>query len=456
MESIYTFPSENSGIERRGEQLANVSCVDQFYIFLETVWEELRRIFSTLVNSISCCFRATKVADITPVETIFVDHVLLASGHTFDKVKLQVDDSPIPEELQEKIATLQQTMDDRKIPLTAWAPRPKQSYPVDQENAARYVDCLPPDLQETARLAISNTRHISMAEFNESLEICVEKLNHEMAEKKIKNYSVGMVYGKSNQWVTSLALKTLSQLPTSHFTLGSKQGTMGLEIHEQEFDMSHVRENSVVLFDDVSYSGTQMCQNIVKVAHEMIKRLTNDHEHINLFVVVPFISTAAFRLFNEVKIRNENKIAISLITMDERIQTTQDVFNESQYGLNRLCPRRGSSFREDTSCYTDWRLPDATSFWVGWGNETSIHKISKEQPNGGIETISEAFWCEGNNWEKIGKPKVESHLPWDPCPSVPCPSYTQSNNVDEKLLLHGQHLYQFIPQDIPRPYALKR
>ncbi|MBA3238952.1 MAG: hypothetical protein H0T62_11485 [Parachlamydiaceae bacterium] len=450
MESVYSSSSANIDLARSHEQQSNSSSAGQFYLFLEIIWNEIKQFFSSLVISFSCCFQAKKVEDTPDIEPVFVDQVLKASGYTFDKVKLQMDDSPIPDELQERIAAIQQKIDERKIPLTAWAPRPKQSYPIDQKNAERYLSCLPDGYQKTGRIAIENTRHITMVEFNQALETCVLKLNHEMVEKKVLTYTVGIVYGKSNQWVTSLALLTLEQLPTSHFTLGSKQGTMDLIIPEQEFDMSHVQEKTVVLFDDVSYSGKQMGKNIAEVAQEMTKVPSLDQKNNNLFVVIPFITKSAFKFFNEINKRNENKLTITLITMEERIQSTTDIFKQSQFWFEALCPGKGNE-KGDTSCYTDWRLPDATSFWGGWGHKTNIHKITKELSNGEEEIVSEAFWCDGNNWKNIGKPVQTMNFPWE---TIEVKSDENLQRPEENFRLHPQHLYQFIPQDIPRPYAL--
>lgn len=258
---------------------------------------------------------------------------------------------------------IQEQLTKNRIPLQVCPRRPSRSYPMNKENAERYVreECSVADSVTIVKV-IDSIQHISMEVFDIALTRCVKTLNRELGNQP---YSIGIVCGKSNQWVASLALKDLSHLPSSWFSLGgASQGTIGLDdVPRIPQNIATIKEKCVVLFDDVSYSGSQLANNVECVLKE--------HPSKHVYVVVPYMTSQAYKvLIERAKMCNGSMTLISTIQkitriMDKLTKKEFDVLNK--YNIGAFGNYHYSN--QKTFCYTDWRLPDGNSFIEGFGSK---------------------------------------------------------------------------------------
>ncbi len=306
-----------------------------------------------------------------------------------NKVQFQI---PAEEKLEfegystKVLETIQKKVEKKGLPLHVCPKRPVKSYEING-NAAKYVEAQPEDLKKVAQKAIEKTQYISMDKFDKALKECVSELNHHLLgnseltgeyPSENQTYELGIAYGKSNQWVASLALKDLAFTPDSCFSLGSSQGTTNVIVptaKEEDFEQSRV-----VLFDDCCYSGNQMYDNIQRVASKMAKKESGE-----IFIVVPFMTNRAMERFEELAERVKTEgVDIKIITSEERIQTIPEIFSEKQEALlfDELTQGTATAVPNLTLCYTDWRYPDANSFVRNWGSGIVRTKMIIE--DGGI------------------------------------------------------------------------
>lgn len=104
----------------------------------------------------------------------------------------------------------------------------------------------------------------------------------------------------------------------------SKEGTQFVKIPESLLDISHVSEETLVIFDDCSYSGTQLCNNLRSIEEEVDKRNIPK----KLFLVIPYMSQAAIDRYNLfMQNRNPDSIlSLELITSNEKLHCLKDIF----------------------------------------------------------------------------------------------------------------------------------
>ena len=293
-----------------------------------------------------------------------------------------------------RLMHIHQTIEAREIPLNVCPKRPERSYPMDHDKAAAYVELLPPELQPIAQKAINHAKYISMAHFDYALHICMMKLNAELATP----FSIGMVCGKSMQWVAGLALKDLNILPTSWFPLSSEQGTCFVQTPKSDLDVANVEEETLVIFDDCSYSGTQLFANLCHLEESL-----REHKKTKkLFIVIPFMSRAAIDKFEHCQLMFENDgfLSVELITGNERIETLNEIFSKDEYPkMTEICTAQLFSHfythlklpGTTTLCWTDWRLPDPLSFERGFGS-TCMLKPDLETPEFWIGLSEEEYF----------------------------------------------------------------
>lgn len=273
-----------------------------------------------------------------------------------------------------KLQQIEQHLVTHEIPLRVCPKRPDQSYPMDQAKAAKYVGSLDPQDQPLAQKALDHTQHITMAKFDGALKQCVGELN-----KRINTpYSVGMVCGKSMQWVASLALKDVTTLPASWFPLSSKQGSWTAKTPESHLDISHVTEDTLVIFDDCSYSGTQLFDNLCKIEEAVNKGKVPK----KLYMVIPFVSQAALDFYKHFQTTMHRSapslLQVELITGNEKIHCVRDIFpdpNERKQVSNFFEAQYLSTAHAHLNlpgttslCWADWRMPDGQSFEAGFGS----------------------------------------------------------------------------------------
>jgi len=292
-----------------------------------------------------------------------------------------------------KLEQIEKHLEAYEIPLHACPKRPEKSYPMDQAKADAYVASLPVIDQPIAKKAIAHSQYISIATFDIALKQCVEQLNRCLRS----HFSVGLACGKSMQWVASLALKDLQILPTSWFPLSSDQGTQFVKIPESLLDISHVSEETLVIFDDCSYSGTQLCNNLRSIDEEVDKGKIPK----KLFIVIPYMSQAAIDRYNLFK-KNRNPhsiLSLQLITSAEKLHCLKDIVptQEEREQLGTIFSAQFLSIFHThlnlpgttTLCWSDWRLPDPLSFEKGFG---STHMLKPNQAGKYVSISPEEYF----------------------------------------------------------------
>lgn len=297
----------------------------------------------------------------------------------------------------------QQHIETTGIPLHVCPKRPEKNYPLNQDKANAYIQALPKEHQTVATKAIEHAQYISMEKFDAALKQCVQELN----QKLTTPFSVGMTCGKSTQWVAGLALKDLKSLPHSWFPLSSEQGTFFVKTPKSQLEVGHIQEETLVLFDDCSFSGTQLTRNLVQI-EEALKK---ENLRKKILVVIPFMTQPALEKVNRLSANTDSALSIEVITTSERIKTIKEIFTDEeryQFGII-FNSHYFSSFHTHlnlpgttTFCWSDWRLPDPLSFEKGFGSTL----MQKPDPN----------------------------------------------NADNMITI-GNDEY-FVPHEIPRPYAL--
>jgi phosphoribosylpyrophosphate synthetase len=262
-------------------------------------------------------------------------------------------------------------IEKRNIPLQVSPNRPTQNYAPNWDKAQAWITSVKNQYRndskegQVAQKAIDNIQYISMEIFDKQLTFCVQKLNDLLKKNQHPDFSVGIVCGKSNQWVTSLALKDLDYLPSSWFSLGSKQGTIDSKAPTAEFDMAHVKEETIVLFDDCSYTGTQLMDNLKRIKDN------SGEKKRHVYVVIPFMSKDAQQQAKS--FATTEKFELEIITTNETIKQGNEIFDfnngEMKILQNLNYNARAAIGPTFTLCYTAWRLPDAASFLHQFGTE---------------------------------------------------------------------------------------
>ena len=321
----------------KGRIIHNLIAIAEFLPILS----QLASIIELLVVRI---FKKSQVDEKKPLIAETID-----SGEPINPNKILTD------ELLEK----QNILNQRKVPLRVNPAIPIKEYSVDMKRASEWIEACDGDSKNLAKKLLQNIQHITFKQLEDNLRICVQKLNRHLNESHVKEYSIGLSIGKSQQWVASLAIENLDVLPSSHFTLGDQGTVITASYHgpnnfvpKSELTASKVKEKAMVIFDDSSYSGTQLAGNL-----HAIDRALKDKK--KMYVIVPFLSTRAKEFLEHTKFHNLNVV---LITSDFSIKMLSDIFTEEELNLvDKICQIN----RYQTLCYTDWRLPDPTSTYSG-------------------------------------------------------------------------------------------
>lgn len=287
----------------------------------------------------------------------------------------------------------QEYLESKKIPLHVCPMRPAKSYEMDKVKAQAYVASLPEKYRDVMQKAIDNAQYISMEKFDQALKGCVKELMTKIGP----SYSVGMVCGKSMQWVASLALKDTDRLPDSWFPLSSEQETVGIKkTPKSEIDLRRVKEDTLVLFDDMSFSGEQLQKNLRDIKYAIKEHHCNAKK---LIVVVPFMTQVAYDMV-QTFIQDQKEmgfnLTIELITTDERLRTVKEIFTKEEGA--KICNVFEIGYfswkREDlhlpgttTLAWSPWRKPDGKSFEPGFGTKAMLAPDLADPTY--LETISE-------------------------------------------------------------------
>lgn len=152
--------------------------------------------------------------------------------------------------------------------------------------------------------------YISHAIFEKHLRTSISSFEGQMAKALNGNqpFCVLVEPNKSNQWVAELAYRYLDIKPEKFIRLGVKKAQDYVK-HMDSIDNNPLSlPKQLVLFDDGSYSGRQIKEHIeaiIKNASDITKR-RNFNYNPNIFVVIPYFTSHARILINELKKKHEN------------------------------------------------------------------------------------------------------------------------------------------------------
>lgn len=178
--------------------------------------------------------------------------------------------------------------------------RPPQALDkISEENKNIILENLDNQTREIAKLAFNKIRCISFIEFQEGLRSATAKLCKELdpSEKfiilydPVKYNAEKGVKGKSGIWTTKLAYNYFEEASRKPMRVEewSWFDNRDILINEEDKDMSRI-----IIFDDASYSGTQMKAVLEKL--KMEGSLSRHFPKAQITFVVPYITEEALEL----------------------------------------------------------------------------------------------------------------------------------------------------------------
>ena len=304
-----------------------------------------------------------------------IKHVLLKpDGPLVPKKSVQIPHNKTDDT---KFNAIKRAMQQRGIPLHPCPKEPETTYPLKEESKEGWLKGIYDNLKnlkghklpitqteeedlQILKKVTDNIQHITYSDLDKALSECVAKLNDALKTTGKNKYSVGFACGKSQQWMASLALKYLQFLPQSWFSLSLAQGTIGLQnvVPTAACMVDTVNEDTLVLFDDCSYSGTQL----EGILYDQLDSKAKTKK--TLYIVIPFLSSEAEKIIQKAQTSCKN-LDIKLITSTTKIKLVKELFTEEkEKKLVELAVTQElfQTASHHSLCYTDWRLPDGTSF----------------------------------------------------------------------------------------------
>lgn len=175
--------------------------------------------------------------------------------------------------------------------LQAIVPIPEEEIEVTVEQRSRFLA----QFKENYRPMVNHLLgHIQIATFKDlqfHLEQCCLTLSKNL---KGEAYHVGIIRNKSQEWVANLAYRylPLEHLPQSVVEIGRLQKVSQFERTTLNLEKICDINGHFVLFDDVSYTGTQIV-DFLDLFFSKFKMNKENSAKIHIHIVVPFMSRMA-------------------------------------------------------------------------------------------------------------------------------------------------------------------
>lgn len=168
--------------------------------------------------------------------------------------------------------------------------------PLDYTAAKDWIAAHPTKYQEALRELVRNVEFIRAEQFQKQLNRTTENFKRQLVERDVKNYTILVEPKKSNQWVAELAYAHLPQ-PFNLSRLGIKDAeSFRSELDKQSGPTKNkeVVPKNIVLFDDGSYSGTQITDHVSAIFRELKNNYKIENAKMpHIYVVIPYISKFA-------------------------------------------------------------------------------------------------------------------------------------------------------------------
>jgi hypothetical protein len=212
-------------------------------------------------------------------------------------------------------------------------------------------------------LGLKHIQRLSLEDLSQRLTQCATLLASLLIRSRQTRYAVGFVHGESSQWVTARALQYLHNcqiLPTSQFSLGNGSGT---HAPKANFSLGKVSEETLVLFDDYSFSGEPLMGNLTKI-EEYLKKTKQVK---TVYLILPFATNRVIKLLKQrqspwcrlVLITPRLSAIPTLSELYPNLPERQQVAN--YFGYQPKEAEEGGVAANGTFAYCDWRVPDRNS-----------------------------------------------------------------------------------------------
>lgn len=205
---------------------------------------------------------------------------------------------------------------------------------------------------------------IPMRDLSLGLISCVKTLNHLL--NLDRPYAVGIRKKKSQTWVAELALPFLKKMPSSTFVIGVDSWG------ESEGEPLKTNIKQFVIFDDATYSGSQLESTITTLKKKIYERF--GYERCNLYLVVPFASDHSLTVLKESQFIFDARgnLGTTVITTNKKIKVIGELFCQNMLKVLDLSVNKQSlkwllrelynqNNRTKTLTHCHWKLADDQS-----------------------------------------------------------------------------------------------
>jgi len=176
---------------------------------------------------------------------------------------------------------------------------PTRSNKLTADQMVNWIAKHPPEARETAKALLDAVEHVSMDTFAEKLANSISALEHVLSDSTPQECVFMAMAGKSNQWLTELALPLMSK-----DTLPSDVISTDYDAYlKKQYESTAPKfPSKIVLLDDGIYSGTQMSSILTLILRSTFLANCN-HPDLNIpfpdIYVVPVYATASGIAFIE-------------------------------------------------------------------------------------------------------------------------------------------------------------
>lgn len=188
-------------------------------------------------------------------------------------------------------------------------------------------------------------QHITFSDLVNGLRTIIPVFNEAIG---VNPFSAVVIPGKSNEWVTQIALQEGLKIPDK------------LSVREAESDCSTpAYYENVVIIDDGSYSGEQISLIMLTLCKPP-KKIANKYPPVRkFFVLVPFITNEAKEML--LKTAAKKSVEINIFSSSHMPTFDETLTKEEVACFKKLAYRPGSTRFGPTLAFTDWRRPDQYS-----------------------------------------------------------------------------------------------
>ena len=262
---------------------------------------------------------------------------------------------------------------------------PKKTYPFNKKRLETYYSKYKNKKHRALiESIINNTIHINFEKFYESIHNCVNQFNKAMKNEYIIILGSNTLYGssnkfelniplnKSNFWTLLLCYPSLQKKPKDiifNFELA-------LEYETIKYYKTKKYIKDFVFFDDCSYSGSQLFEqvigksqkeltllankfntNIVNIKYNNVLIKTNPKKIINIHVLLPYISSYALK---EMNIINKSSIFTIILYNDYIVKSYYDLLG--MYNIYKIKKELELNIgMNHTPIYFDHKFADSVS-----------------------------------------------------------------------------------------------